>query len=118
MRAVHLAIERETLAGVFVGIGEHAQAVELRGFDELAELFEIRLGFAGEADDHAGADGDAGNGAADALDQLEENIAARAALHALQHRGAGMLQRHVDVLHQRRVFAAMVSSSFCVTLFG
>ena len=41
--------------------------------------------------------------AADPLDQLQEDIAGRAALHALQHRRAGVLQRHVDVLHQRRM---------------
>ena len=40
---------------------------------------------------------------ADPLEQLQEDVAVRAALHALQHGGAGVLQRHVDVLHQRRV---------------
>src|ERR1035438_5117378 len=61
-------------------------------------------GFAGEAHDEAGADGDAGNGAADALDQLEENIARSSALHALKDAGAGVLERHVDVLGERGVF--------------
>ena len=40
---------------------------------------------------------------ADLLEQLEEDIAVRAALHAFQHGRAGVLQRHVDVLHQRVV---------------
>ena len=57
----------------------------------------------GKSDDHAGADRHAGDGAANALDQLQENIAVRPALHALQHRRAGVLQRHVDVLDQRVV---------------
>ena len=40
---------------------------------------------------------------ADTFDQLQEDVAGCSALHALQHRGAGMLQRHVDVLDQRGV---------------
>jgi len=34
---------------------------------------------------------------------LRKIISAGSALHPLQHRGAGMLQRHVDIFHQRLV---------------
>ncbi len=105
---VHLIVELVARAGVFVGIGEHAQAVELRRLHKIAQRLEIGVGFAGKADDHAGADGDARNGVADALEQLQEKIAVRAALHALQNRGAGVLQRHVDILDQRLVLGDRV----------
>ena len=75
VRVVHFAVEVIALAGFFVAIGEDAQPVELRGLNELAQFFEIFLGFAGKSDDHAGADRDAGNGCADALEQFQKNIA-------------------------------------------
>ena len=91
------------LRGVLVGVAEDAEPVELRGFDELQQLFEIRFGLAGESDDEAGADRDARNRAPDLFEQLQEDVAVRAALHALQHGSAGVLQRHIDVLHERIV---------------
>ena len=66
--------------------------------DEGFELLVVRFGFAGEADDEAGADDDAGDGAAGLLDELEEDVRVAAALHALEDAGAGVLERHVDVL--------------------
>ena len=59
--AVDLAVEMKACRGVFVGVAEDAQPVELRGLDELAQLFEIVVGLAGKSDDEAGADRDAGN---------------------------------------------------------
>ena len=84
-------------------IREDSHPVELRGFDEVAQFLEIRFGFARKADDHAGTDRDAGNRPPDPFEKLEENIATGAALHALQHGSAGVLQRHVDIFDQRRV---------------
>src|ERR1035438_1655373 len=95
--AVHFAIERVAGAGVLIGVGEHAEIVESGGGDELAQLLEVRGGFTREAHDEAGAYGDARNGAADALDQLEKNLARPSALHALENAAARVLQRHVDV---------------------
>ena len=37
---------------------------------------------------------------ADAFDQLQKDVAVGAALHALEDRGARVLQRHIDVLDQ------------------
>jgi hypothetical protein len=49
-------VEREGARAFFVGVAEDAEPVDLRGFDEGAELFEVGFGFAGEADDEAGAE--------------------------------------------------------------
>ena len=57
----------------------------------------LGVGFAGKADDESGADGDAGDAGADALDEIADVVAARLALHALEHRVADVLQRDVDV---------------------
>ena len=78
-------------------------AIKLGGFDESTEFFEIGLGLAGEADDHAGSDGHAGDGGANAFEQFQKNIGISAALHPFEHRPAGMLQRHIDVFDQRLV---------------
>src|SRR5262249_41893866 len=86
--AIHLVVERVAATGVLVRIREDAHVVELGCLHELAKLFEIVLSFAWESDDEAGANGYAWNRAANALQQSQENIARRAALHALQHAGA------------------------------
>src|SRR5690348_14067928 len=101
--AVYLGIQVETGAGLFVGVGEDTEAIELRRLYEIAEDLEIGFGLTRESDDHAGADGHAGNTGADALQQLQEEVAVRTAFHSLQYRCAGVLQRHVDVLHEGRV---------------
>ena len=67
----------------FVRVAEDAEPVEFGFSDELFEDFEVRGGFAGEADDEAGAEGDAGDGGADLFEGFEEDLRAGAALHAL-----------------------------------
>ena len=64
---------------------------------------EVGIGFAGEADDHGGADGDAGDGLADSFEEFEELIAVGAALHAFEDFAGGVLERHVDVFDERFV---------------
>ncbi len=82
---------------VLVGVGEGAHPVELGFADEVAEFFEFFFGLAGEADDERGAQGQVGDGAAHFRDRAQEDVGSAAALHALQHRGRGVLQRHVHV---------------------
>src|SRR5207244_2283567 len=57
---------------LLVRIGEDTHVVEAGHLHEVEELLEIGIGLAGEADDEGGADGHAGNAAADALDHAEE----------------------------------------------
>ena len=88
----------EICAGAFfVGVAEDAEPVELGFADELLQKFKVAERLAGEADDEAGAERDAGNGGADFFEGLQENVGAGAALHALQHVGRGVLQRHVEI---------------------
>ena len=49
------------------------------------------------------AEDDAGDGGAGLFDELEEVLRGAAALHALEDAGAGVLQRHVEVLGDRVV---------------
>ena len=62
---------------------------------ELAESIEVGVGFAGEADDEAGAEDEVGDDLAGFLDDLEEAIGGASALHAAEDVGAGVLERHV-----------------------
>src|SRR5205085_4654912 len=64
---------------------------------------EILSALAREAHDETGPNCNAWDGPADAFDQLEEDIAAPAALHTFQHARARVLQRHVDILCKRRL---------------
>ena len=77
--------------------------VELRRLQELAECLEVTLGFAREADNEAGADRHARDRAPNPLDQPEEDVSARAPLHATQHARARVLERDVQVRAQRIV---------------
>src|SRR5712692_200022 len=85
---VHLGVEREALCSIHVGIAEDAHPIEFRCAHEVAELLEVRPGFAGETDDKRSPQGDARYGAPNALQQLEEGLAVRAALHPREHAAA------------------------------
>ena len=64
--AVHLGSN-----GVFFGrVGKAAQTVELNFLDEIAQILELLLGLTGEACDQGGAQGDAGDLAAQLADHL------------------------------------------------
>ena len=91
-------VERECARAFFVGVVEDAQPVESCLLDELLQKIKIRDGFAGKADDEGGAQSDAGNCCADFFQCLEEDLRAAAALHALQNRGRGVLQRQIEIL--------------------
>ena len=93
----NFAVERKCARAFFVGVAEDAQPVELRLADELLQKFKVAERFAGEADDEAGAQGDAGNGGADFFQSLEKDLGAAAALHALENCGRGVLQRQVEI---------------------
>ena len=60
-------------------------------------LLELGCGLAGEADDERRTQGHAGDGRSHFLNGAKKNVGASAALHALQHCGGRMLQRHIDV---------------------
>ena len=72
---------------------------------------------AGEADDEAGAEGDAGNGGADFLESLQEDVCACAALHGFENGGRGVLEgtsRYLQMLS----CLAMVSSKLAGDAVG
>ena len=52
-----------------VRVGKHADMVEFHVADELAQLLELRLGFAGESDDERRSERDAGKPLANPADQ-------------------------------------------------
>jgi len=91
-------VELEGGGAVFVGVGEDAEPVDLCCLYELAESVEVGFGFAGEADDKAGADDDAGDDAAGLFEELEEDVGGAATLHALEDGGAGVLEGDVKIL--------------------
>ena len=72
---VELAVEREALRVVHVGVAEDAHPVELGRTNEAAQLLEVRLRLTGEADDERRPQGDARDRGADALEQLQESVA-------------------------------------------
>jgi len=78
-------------------VTEYAEPVELGFFDEVFEDGDVLRSFAGEADDEAGAEGDAGDGGADLLDGLEEDVGTGSALHGLEYGGRGVLQGNVEI---------------------
>ena len=89
----HLGATRAVLSRV----AENTEAFELGLLDKLAELGDVGVGFAGEADDESSADRDARDAGADALDQVANVVAACLALHAAEHVVADVLERNVDV---------------------
>ena len=113
-----LGVERECAGAFFVGVAEDAEPVELRFADELLQEFKVAERLAGEADDEAGAEGDAGDGGADLVEGLQEDVGAGAALHALEDvraRRAAAARR--DICRCCRG-CAMVSSSLPVMRLG
>ncbi len=90
--------EFEGFGALFVGVGEDSEPVDLCGFDEGLEFEVVGFGFAGEADDEAGADDDAGDDAARFGDEVEEDLRVAAALHAFEDAGAGVLEGDVEIL--------------------
>src|SRR6266700_1931577 len=94
---VYFFIQRVASSVVHVGILKDSHPIELRGRHEFAKLFKIGLGFAGETHDERSAQRNSWNRRSKALQQSQERISVRTALHARQHAAAGVLQRHVHV---------------------
>jgi hypothetical protein len=92
---LELGCQVEGGCALFVGVGEDAEPVNFGSGDEVAELLEVCFGLSGEADDEAGADDDVGDDAAGLGDEIEENLRTAAALHALEHTGAGVLEGNI-----------------------
>ena len=63
----------------------------------LGQLFDIRFGFAGEAHDEGGPQGDARHARADPVQEPVVGLPRPRAPHALEDRVRGVLQRQVDV---------------------
>ena len=81
---------------------EEAGPVERRGLEEREQLVVLALGLAGEADDERRAERGLGLLGADAVDGGEEAVAAPPSLHPAEQAGVGVLQREVEVGHDRR----------------
>ena len=96
-------VQPDRLGAVLVAVAEDADRVEPGAGEERLELGQVVLGLAGEADDDVGPDARVRRGGADPLDQVEEALGVAEAAHPPQHRGAGVLERQVEVgRHTRR----------------
>ena len=71
----NLVLHLRAARAFLLRIAENAEPLEFRFADELAEFVDVRLGFAGKADDERRAHRDAGNAGADALDQIADVVA-------------------------------------------
>ena len=86
--------------GVLLGrVGKAAQTVELHFLDEVAQILELLLGLAGEACDQSGAQGDAGDLAAQLADHLQQLGAVGAAVHILEDGVIAVLDGQIEVGH-------------------
>ena len=93
--AVHLGCHSVLLGGV----GKAAQTVELHFLDEVAQILELLLGLAGEARDQGGAQGDAGDLAAQLADDLQQLRTGGAAVHVLEDGIVAVLDGQVEIGH-------------------
>ena len=93
-----IIVELEGRRPFLVRVGEHADVVERVVAEKRAQLVDIGLGFAGEADDERGAERDAGDPLANAREEPVVGLARAGALHALEHGVRRMLQRQIDVV--------------------
>ena len=80
-----------------MGVAEDAEPIEFGLLDEVFEDGDVVRGFAGETDDEGGAEGNAGDGFANLLQGLEEDVRTGAALHGFEHRGRGVLEGDVEI---------------------
>src|SRR5688572_21783289 len=78
-------------------VGKAAGPIDARFVHELQQVLEFGLGLAGETGDESAADDELRADLAPARDALEVLLAARGPLHAPEHVGVRMLERHVQV---------------------
>ena len=64
---------------------------------EFDELFELLVGLARKTGDHRGAEHELWNGLTHHRNHFDGRLTRHSARHALEHRVARMLERHVDV---------------------
>ena len=81
----------------FAAVAEDACAFEFGIADEVEEFGEVFFGFAGEADDESGADGEAGDAGAHAVDEVADVVAGGFALHGSEHAVGDVLEGDIDV---------------------
>ena len=91
-------------------IGKATGAVDLRFAYKVQQMFKLGFGLAREARDKGTANHQLGAGFAPGGDTLQVALATGRALHALEHIGVAVLQRHIEVgqhaalRHQRQQF--------------
>ena len=79
------------------GVGKGVDVDEADAVDDVEGLFELGVGFAGEADDDVGGDGGAVEGLREAVDHAEEVVAGVLAVHAAEDRVGAALEGEVEV---------------------
>ena len=88
---------------LLVRVGEDTEPVDFGSGNELAKLLKVGLGLAREANNKARTNHHARNDAPRLLNQLKKDLRVASALHCLQHAGAGVLERHVQILGDGRM---------------
>ena len=98
-----VVLEQRAARAFLRRIRERADALEANFFEKIAELREVALGLAGEADDARRADRDFGNGVAQSRDALADRVGALGAAHAREHGVGAVLNRHVEIREHARL---------------
>jgi len=101
---VDLPVHVVGTGALLFGVIEDASALKLAVFNEVHEFIEVGVGLARETDDEGGADGDAGDAGADALEEVADVGAIGFAAHEGEHVVTDVLQGHVDVTGDFRAF--------------
>ena len=107
----HVAVEPRRRRVGLERIGEHAHPLKLPLLREGDHLLELFAGLAGEAGDERRPQHEAGNPAPQLREQFLRWPAGDAALHPLEHRVAGVLQRHVEVGDDLRAGSDLVDEA-------
>lgn len=81
----------------FFGVLEDAAAFEFEGLDEVEEFLVVLFGFAGEAGDEGGADGEIRDAVAHALEEVADVFPVGLAVHLVEHVVGDVLQGNIDI---------------------
>src|SRR5262245_14523241 len=93
----HMTLERVGGGAIDILVFEAADAGEPRLVEPMEQKLEILLGLSGEADDESGTDGEIGTDVAPERDALQGLLLMRRPVHGLQHLGARVLERNVEI---------------------